>query len=274
VRAKRREPGQAQAVLERVETALITGASSGIGEAFARQLASLGKHLILVARSEDKLKALAGELSARHGIRTHVLVADLSRPAAATSLFAATERLGWTVDLLVNNAGFSKAGEFTELAFDIQADMVRLNVNTLMEMTRLYLPAMRQRRRGGVINVASNAAFQPVPYMSVYAATKAFVLHFSEGLAEEVCGDGVTVMALCPGATATQFWTVAGAWEDRLGAMQSPDEVVTEALRAFERRKPCVTPGFGNRLVAFLSSRLGPRRLVTRIAASIFRPVG
>jgi short-subunit dehydrogenase len=260
------------ALLAGVETALITGASSGIGEAFARRLASSGKNLILAARSENKLKTLAAELAARYGIQIHVIVADLSRPAAATSLFAETERLGWAVDLLVNNAGFSKAGEFTEIPLDIQAEMVRLNVNTLMEMTRLYLPAMCQRRRGGVINVASIAAFQPVPYMSVYAATKAFVLHFSEGVAEEVCGEGVTVMALCPGATATQFWTVAGAWQDSLDTMQSPDEVVAEALRAFERRAPCVMPGFRNRLVAFLSSRLGPRRLVTRIAARLFKP--
>jgi hypothetical protein len=202
-------------------------------------------------------------------VQVHVIAADLSRPGAGTSVFAETECLGLAVDLLVNNAGFSKAGEFVELPFEIQADMVRLNVNTLMELTRLYLPAMRQRRRGGVINVASNAAFQPVPHMTVYGATKAFVLSFSEALAEEVCQDGVTVMALCPGATATQFWKVAGIWEERLDAMQSADEVVQVGLRGLEQRRSSVIPGLRNRLVVFLSTRLGPRRMVARIAARV-----
>jgi len=256
-------------VLAGIETALITGASSGIGEAFARRLATLGKNVILVARSKDRLAALAGELAAQHGVQAHVVAADLARPGAAASVFAETERLGLAVDLLVNNAGFSKAGEFTAIPLDVQAGMARLNVNTLMELTRLYLPAMCQRRRGGVINVASTAAFQPVPYMAVYGATKAFVLSFSEALAEEVRQDGVTVMALCPGATATGFWKVAGIWEDRLNTMQSADEVVMVALRGLERRKSSVIPGFRNRLVVFLSSRLGPRRMVARIAARV-----
>jgi short-subunit dehydrogenase len=258
--------------LEEVKTALITGASGGIGEAFARRLAAMGKNLILVARSEDKLRALAEELATRHGVETHVLVADLSRPSAAAGVLAETERRGLVVDLLINNAGFSKVGHFTDLPFDVQADMVRLNVNTLMELTRLYLPPMRHRRRGGVINVASSAAFQPVPYMSVYAATKAFVLHFSEGVAEEVRGEGVTVMALCPGATATKFWSVAGKWEDQLHTMHTPDQVVAAALRAFERRRSWVMPGFGNRLVAFLTTRLSPRSLTTRVAGWVFTP--
>jgi short-subunit dehydrogenase len=256
--------------LEKVETALITGTSGGIGAAFARQLAALGKDLILVARREDKLSALAGELAARHSIQTHSIVADLSQPSAASFLFAETDRRGLAVDLLVNNAGFAKVGAFSEIPLDVQADMIRLNVSTVAELTRLYLPAMRQRRRGGVINVASNAAFQPVPYMAVYAATKAFVLSFSEAVAEEVAADGVTVLALCPGATATDFWTVAGAWESRLHTMQTADEVVTVALRAFERQKSSVVSGFQNRLLAFASSRLGPRRLVARIAGRIF----
>ena len=253
-------------MLERVETALLTGASSGIGEAFARRLAALGKDLILVARREDRLKALAADLAAKHGVQTHVIAADLSQPSAAASLFAETERRGLVVDLLINNAGFAKVGDFAKLPCDVQADMIRLNVNTLAELTRLYLPGMCQRRRGGVINVASNAAFQPVPYMAVYAATKAFVLSFSEAVAEEVAADGVTVLALCPGATATDFWTIAGAWEDRRDAMQTAEEVVTVALRALERHKASVVVGFQNRLVAFVSSRLGPRRLVARIA--------
>jgi hypothetical protein len=177
------------------------------------------------------------------------------------------------VDLLINNAGFGKVGCFVEIPFDVQADMLRLNVNTLMELARLYLPAMRQRQRGGIISVASNAAFQPVPYMAVYAASKTFVLSFSEALAEEVAADGVTVMALCPGATATNFWTVAGAWEQYRNHMPQPDEVVAAALRTFERRRSSFVYGWLNKLVVF-SIRLGPRRLVARIAAAVFRPRG
>jgi short-subunit dehydrogenase len=257
------------AILDQIETALITGASSGIGEAFARRLAGMSKNLILVARSEEKLTALAQELSTAHGIWTHVIVADLARPSAAADVHAETENMGWAIDLLINNAGFSKAGTFTEISLDVQADMLRLNVNALTELTRLYLPAMRQRQRGGVIQVASNAAFQPVPYMSVYGASKAFVLRLSEALAEEVRGEGVTVMALCPGATATEFWEVAGIWERHRSRMHTPDRVVDAALRGFERRKLWVMPGLGNRLVAFLASRVAPRRLVTRVAARI-----
>jgi short-subunit dehydrogenase len=256
-------------VMEGIETALITGASSGIGEAFAHQLAAQGKNLILVARSEDKLRALGKELSAEHRVQNHIIPADLAQPSAAAALFAETERASLSVDLLVNNAGFSRVGEFAELPLDVQADMVRLNVNTLMELTRLYLPAMRQRQRGGVINVSSNAAFQPVPYMSVYAATKAFVLHFSEGVAEEVAADGVTIMALCPGATATNFWRIAGTWEEQLGSMATADEVVRAAICAFGRRRSSFVHGFRNRGMAFLSSRVAPRRLVARIAARV-----
>jgi short-subunit dehydrogenase len=257
------------AVLDQIGTVLVTGASSGIGEVFARKLAGIGKSLILVARSQDRLEALARELSAAHGIQAHTIVADLARPSAAKAVHAETESMGWTVDLLINNAGFSKAGKFTELSLDVQADMVHLNVNTLMELSRLYLPGMRDRQRGGIIQVASNAAFQPVPYMSVYAASKAFVLRLSEALAEEVRDDGVTVMALCPGATATGFWEVAGIWQRHQGWMHTPERVVDLALQGFERRKLWVMPGLGNRLVAFVASRLAPQRIVIRVAAWI-----
>ena len=255
------------ATLNQIETVLVTGASSGIGEAFARRLAGMGKDLVLVARSRETLEALARELSEEHGIHTHVIVADLARPSAAQAVYAETEAMGWAVDLVINNAGFSRAGEFTEIPLDTQADMVRLNVSTVVELSRLYLPAMCERRRGGIIQVASNAAFQPVPYMSVYAASKAFVLRLSEALAEEVRDDGVTIMALCPGATATGFWQVAGLWEGHQRWMHSPDLVVDVALRGFERRKLWVIPGPGYRLVAFLTSRVAPHRMVTRVVA-------
>ena len=255
-------------MLDAITIALITGASGGIGEAFARQLAARGKDLVLVARSEDKLNALAWDLESLHGVRAHAIVADLARHGSAAALHSETERLGLDIDLLVNNAGFAKAGAFSELPFDVQAGMVRLNVNTLTELSRLYLPAMRQRRRGGVINVASNAAFQPVPYMAVYGATKAYVLSFSEAIAEEVAADGVTVMALCPGATATDFHDTAGVWVQQQSSMPTPDEVVGAGLRAFERRKRSFLHGFTNQLTA-IAARLLPRRLVAHLTARV-----
>ncbi len=260
-------------MLTNLKTALITGASRGIGAAFARRLAARGKDLVLVARSEPELQALAEDLAARHGIQTRVIAADLACPSAAAAIFAETERLGLEVDLLVNNAGFARVGAFAEVPLDVWTRMVCLNVSTLMELTRLYLPAMRRRRRGGIINVASNAAFQPVPYLSVYAATKAFVLHFSEGLAHEVEADGVRVLALCPGATATEFWSVAGALEGQTGLMTSPDKVVDVALRTFEGRGAFVVPGLGYKLLAFAAGRLAPRWLVPLIAGWFFRRV-
>jgi short-subunit dehydrogenase len=253
-------------MLESIKLTLITGASGGIGEAFARQLAALGKDLILVARSEDKLKALAEELSAAHGVQVHVIAADLACPNAARPIFDETERLGLEVDLLINNAGYGKGGEFTALSFEVQANMVRLNVNTLLELTRLYLPAMRQRRRGGVINLGSTASFQPVPFLAVYCATKAFVLSFSEALAQEVRADGVTVMALCPGATATGFQATAGVWEEQRDTMPGPDEVVAQALRAFEQRRGYFVHGALNKVTAIVA-RIAPRRFVLPAAA-------
>ena len=259
-------------MLETIETALVTGASSGIGEAFARHLAALGKDLILVARREAVLEQLAQELSSQHSVQTHVFVRDLARPRAAAGLFVDTERRGLAVDLLVNNAGFARVGRFAELSLDEQARMARLNVNALLELTRLYLPAMRLRRRGGIINVSANSAFQPVPHMAVYAATKAFVLSFSEALAEEVREDGVSVLALCPGATATDFWAKAGKWQTPFAKMATPEEVVRAGLRAFAGGRTSIVPGALNSVAAFAASRLIPRRLVTRLAGWAMAP--
>ena len=255
-------------MLDTITTALITGASGGIGEAFARQLAALGKDLVLVARSEERLNALAREMEAQHAVQARVIVADLARHDSATVLYAETGRLGLDIDLLVNNAGFAKAGAFSELPFDVQADMVRLNVNTLTELTRLYLPSMRERRSGGVINVASNAAFQPVPYTAVYGATKAYVLSFSEAIAEEVATDGVRVMALCPGATATDFHDTAGVWVQQQSSMPTPDEVVAAGLRAFGRGRRTFLHGATNQLTA-IAARFLPRRLVVHLTARV-----
>ena len=256
------------ACLDDINTALITGASGGIGEAFARELAARGKNLILVARSEDKLEALAADLAEEYGVGTHVIAADLAEVGAAANVFAETEGQGLAVDLLINNAGFGKGGEFTELSFDVQASMVRLNVNTLMELSRLYLPDMRQRKQGGIINVGSTASFQPVPNMAVYAATKAFVLSFSEALAEEVVEDGVSVMALCPGATATGFQATAEVWEEQRDTMPAPGEVVSEGLEAFDSGKSSFVHGTMNRLTAFVV-RFAPRRLAARSAGRL-----
>jgi short-subunit dehydrogenase len=253
-------------MLDGIKTALVTGASGGIGEAFARQLAALGKNLILVARTRDKLETLAEEMRVKHGVQVHVIASDLGRPNAARPIFDETERLGLEVDLLINNAGYGKGGPFTELSFEVQANMVRLNVNTLVELTHLYLPAMRRRRRGGVINLGSTASFQPVPYMAVYGATKAFVLSFSEALAQEVRADGVTVMALCPGATATGFQATAGVWEEQRNSMPGPDEVVAQALQAFERRRGYFVHGGVNKVTAIVA-RIAPRRFVLPVAA-------
>jgi short-subunit dehydrogenase len=257
--------------VDRIGTALVTGASRGIGEAFARQLAAQGKDLVLVARDEARLRGLAAELSAAHHVRVHVIAADLSLPDAAGQVFAETERLGIEVDLLVNNAGVGKRGEFAALGHDLQAAMLRLNVNTPVELARLYLPGMRARRHGGMINVASNAAFQPVPTMAVYAASKAFLLHFSEAVAEEVGADGIRVMALCPGATDTAFWDVAGVWENSRWWMTPPEKVVAQGLRAFARGRAFFVPGLGYMLAAFGARRLGPRWLVRRIAGRVLR---
>lgn len=252
--------------LQGVETALVTGASSGIGEALACQLAARGCDLVLVARSDDRLQALAGKLAAECGARVHVVAADLSQPGAAEQVVAETERLGLEIDLLVNNAGFGRYGRFAELPFDVQAGMLRLNANAVMELTHLYLPGMRRRGRGGVINVASNAAFQPVPTMAVYAASKAFVLHFSQALTEELAGEGVHVLALCPGATDTDLWEEMGIAQNLRRFMPPPAKIAAAGLRAFDRGRATTVPGLIYNLVAFGATHLAPRRLVTRIA--------
>src|SRR5271157_4596187 len=252
--------------------ALITGASSGIGACFARALAARGRNLALVARSKEKLEALAREIAAHHSLHIEVIEQDLSLVGAAEHLAAVLKERGIAVDLLVNNAGFGAQGEFWKLPLERQTEMLRLNIVTLTELTHLLLPAMVERRSGGVINISSTASFQPVPYTSVYAATKAYVTSFSMGLAEEVGEYGVKVLALCPGGTATNFFA-AGQFSkiDFLGGLQSPEEVVEVGLRAFARGKSLAVARFINRLMIFVQ-RLVPRRLVARQAGDMFRP--
>ena len=249
------------------QTALITGASFGIGTEFARIFAREGYNLVLVARSADKLRQLASELEKAHGTRSLILAADLTDPGAAAYVLDQTTRADIQVDVLVNNAGFGQYGLFAENDLEECLRQIQLNITTLTHLTRLYLPAMIERKSGGILNVASTAAFQPGPLMAVYFATKAYVLHFSEALANELHGTGVSVSCLCPGATVTEFHKRAKATGMNLlkfGAMDASD-VAEDGYRAFVAGKPVVISGFKNWLLA-QSVRFSPRRLVTAIA--------
>ena len=252
-------------------TALITGASGGIGEELARLFAGNKHDLVLVARSEEKLQALSGELSRAHGVQSRALPADLADPAAPPRIFQAVEDLGITIDVLVNNAGFGARGAFSEIDYEVESRMIQLNVATLTHLTRLFLPGMLERRNGKVLNVASTAAFVPGPFMVVYYASKAYVLSFSEGLAEEVQGTGVTVTALCPGPTQTNFAAAAGNQDStlfRTGTVMNARAVALagyNVLMAGERR---VVPGWSNQMTV-LSTRLAPRTLLAKITRKL-----
>jgi short-subunit dehydrogenase len=265
---------QPTATMAKDHFALITGASSGIGACFARALAARGNNLVLVARSKDKLEALKNEIAVKHSLRVEIVEQDLSLEGSAARLATVLKERGVTVELLVNNAGFGAHGEFWKLPLDRQVKMLQLNIVTLTELTHLLLPAMVERRRGGIINVSSTASFQPVPYTSVYAATKAYVTSFSMGIAEEVCDYGVKVLALCPGGTATNFFD-AGHFNniEFPGGLQSPEAVVEVGLHAFDRGRSLAVSRFINRLMIFVL-RLAPRRLVARQAGEMFRPKG
>ena len=248
--------------------ALITGASGGIGEAFARQLAKRGQDVVLVARRRERLEKLAAELSEAHGVEAEVVEADLAEDGDVS---AVEERLRrGDIDILVNDAGFATRGEFAGLPLARELEELDVNVRALMRLTHAALGPMVERGRGGVINVASVGAFQPVPHMATYAATKAFVLHFSEALHEEVKGKGVTVTCLCPGAVKTDFQQVAGVDESRLRAWKSADDVVESALKAVSARRAIVMPGLLNRVTAG-AVKLMPRFVVRRIAGSMFK---
>jgi uncharacterized protein len=250
--------------------ALITGASAGIGLEFALRLAGRGYDLILVARRRDRLDELAARVRSGHnGLRAEVVVADLSDAAAPAAIADEARRLGMNVDLLVNNAGFGTHGHFEALSAEREGGEIAVNVAALVALTHAFLPAMLERRSGGVINVASTAAFQPVPYMAVYAGTKAFVRSFSEGLHAEVFGRGVRVLALCPGPTATEFFDTAIAAPR--GPIRTVGDVVTTGLRAYDAGVPVVIDGVNNQLVIAISNLL-PRRWITKIAGRIMRP--
>jgi short-subunit dehydrogenase len=253
-----------------MNTTLITGASSGIGEAFARRLAGLGRNVFLVARSEEKLVTLCNELGRTNRIRAQYVALDLSLPDSPQRLFDEAEKRGLVVDMLINNAGFGSMGEFTKLDLGRELNMVDLNIKALMELTYRFLIPMRARKQGTIINVASTAAFQPVPYMATYAATKAFVLSFSEALWEENRGHGVLVMALCPGVTETNFFEAAHGHKPPARAAQTADEVVDTALRGLGGRKGHIVSGWTNLLMVEFE-RFVPRALVVRIAGRMMR---
>ncbi len=248
------------------KTVLVTGGSMGIGEAFARRLASLGAHLVLVARGEERLLALAAELAPTP---VHTIACDLSEPGAARRVFEEATRDGRTVDVLVNNAGFAAYGPFEAVSLEVQRGQIDVNVGALVELTHLFLPHL-ERQQGGVIHVASTAAFQPVPYMAVYGATKAFVLSFSEALWAEYRSRGVRVVALCPGATDTPFFARAGE-AAAFGTKARAEDVVELGLRAFRRNRASVIHGAGNRLTAMLS-RLVSREVTAKISARLMAP--
>jgi short-subunit dehydrogenase len=246
------------------KTALITGASFGIGMELARIFAREGYSLVLVARSGDKLRQLASELEKSHGTRSLILAVDLTEPGASAYVLDQTTRADIQVDVLVNNAGFGQYGYFAENDLEECLRQIQLNVTTLTHLTRLYLPAMVERKSGRILNVASTAAFQPGPLMAVYFATKAYVLHFSEALANELNGMDVTVTCLCPGPTATEFAKRANITDLLLLKFGSMDAhtVAEDGYRALMAGKPVVISGFKNWLVA-QSVRFSPRRLVT-----------
>ena len=251
--------------------ALITGASAGIGTAIARELAAGGTNLVLTARRRDRLVGLSGELSARHNIRTLVCVADLAQPLGPQEIFSFTESKNVAIDLLVNNAGFGAYGEFQKARLDRLIEMTQVNVTAVVHMTHLYLPGMIARGGGDILILASTAAFHPVPYISTYAATKVFDLHFAEGLAEEVRQYGVRVCALCPGSTATEFFQVAGQRNHTRRSPETPEKVAHAGLAALAAGKSSVISGFTN-WVGAETVRLVPRRMVARITGKMFRP--
>ena len=253
-------------------TALVTGASNGIGEQLARQLAARGTHLVLVARREERLRALAAELTAAHpGLRVDVLGCDLAQAGSGRRVQEFVRSAGLTIDLLVNNAGVGSHESFADEDPDAQARQIQLNCATLVDLTGRFLPAMLAadggRGAGAIINVASMAAFQPVPTMAVYGATKAFVLSFTEAVREGTRTTGVRVMALCPGATETDFFAGTGK-EFLTHGRQNPQTVAATALRALDGRRVVVVTGTANRLSAS-SYRYLPRNLLTRVSARL-----
>jgi hypothetical protein len=256
-------------------TALVTGASSGLGEEFARELARRHCNLVLTARSRDKLEQLAADLARINGVTTHVIVQDLSEPNGAQSLAKELKDRGLVVDHLINNAGFGTAGRFESMDLEREASMVRVNCESVVVLSRALLRGMLDRKRGGILNVASTAGHQPTPFMSTYGASKAFVLSFTLALAEELRGSGVHALALCPGPVPTGFQAAASIPSGAVMSFAKLDAhtVVERALDAYARRHTLKTPGLVNG-VQTLASKIFPRALVVRAARLTMTKLG
>ena len=252
--------------------ALITGASSGLGEEFAIQLAREKHDLVLVARREDRLRDVADRARSLGAGKVTVIASDLGRADAAADLFRQVGAAGIAVDYLVNNAGFGTRGRFDQVPLDREIEEINLNVSALVALSRWFLPAMVAAKTGTIINVASTAAFQPVPWMATYAATKAFVLSFSEALSTELQGTGVSVLALCPGPTRTEFQQVASVEHSGVPSFAYMDAptVVRQAIESAKRGKAVRINGVINTIMA-QSTRFVPRGLVRRISGAMFR---
>jgi uncharacterized protein len=259
-----------------MHTALITGASAGIGAAFAYELAAQQANLVLVARSEDKLKKLAADLEDQFGTHATIIVQDLTQLGAAAQVYRAIDQQGLEIDLLINNAGIGDYGPFAQRALQRQSDIVKLNVLALVEMTSLFLPPMQQRGSGGIINVGSIAGFQPIPYLATYAASKAFVLRFSEALWAESREHGVKVMALCPGPTTTDFFAQAEMDSNSaLMASQSyetAESVAKAGLAALAAGKSHLVTGSLKNQILVNASRMAPREFLAKMLEKRFRP--
>ena len=253
--------------------AVITGGSRGIGESYARQLAARGFALHLVGRDSDRLARLAGELRSRHGVAVEEIVLDLAQQDGAERLYAEVRRRRTEpVDLLVNNAGFGLYGEFVDMPMPRIQEMLALHLLTVTKLVRLFLPEMRERRSGAIINVASVAGLMPLPYLSLYAATKAFMVSLGDGVGREARKYGVVVQTCCPGRTITDFHVTAGVKSYRaFGGQQTADEVVAESLAALDRRRDLVVTGWRNRLLTRIQ-RMMPRRVVLWAAERMLRP--
>ncbi|MDP5274772.1 SDR family NAD(P)-dependent oxidoreductase [Chengkuizengella axinellae] len=251
------------------KTALITGASSGIGEVFATRLAERGVNLILVARSQKKLEELAKQYHEKYGIETYVIVSDLSKENAAKEVKSSVDELNLQVDMLINNAGFGQVGEFIENDPDMAHGQVMVNISALVDMSYLFATDMAARGKGAIINLASVAAFQPLPKMAVYGATKAFVLSFSEALWGELKNKGVKVLAICPGPTATKFFDVSGEFGAK--NLRTSEQVVDTAMKALSKGKSYAIDGFGNYILANIT-RFFPREWIIKVAGSQVKP--
>lgn len=254
-----------------MKVTLITGASSGIGEAFARRLADEGHNLVLIARGEEKLHELCDELMLKHKITAHYIAADLIKEDAVAMVHDETQKRGFEIDWLINNAGFGSMGDFAQLDGENELNIIRLNVLALVSLTHRYVAGMRERKSGTVVNVSSTAGFQPIPFFATYAATKAFVTSFTEAIAEENRPFGIRILALCPGTTRTNFFAASKIDDPvQMKGLQTPEQVVETALKALKSGRSKVVSGWVNYLGA-LAGCYVPNALTARVMAKALR---